>query len=564
MSGTQRKRRGPAAEDLRALIGDELRAILRPTLPAVPWRELVGGFLASRTAADSSPRTMSMYANLFEKFQETTGIQSSDDLTPGIVEGYVLKRRGEPGRLGATISPRTLNVTIRTVKALSRWAFERGLLAEDRLRKVRQIPVDSKPVEHWSEEQVNRIVSRLSPATKPLVLTAIMAGLRKGEIAGLTWEDIDFKDRLILVVGQRRADAQRAKSRRERLVPICPPLLEVLAALPRTSIYVFPGRDGGKRSPTTCSANRALREAARRAGVKGRAFLHKGRASYGSILRAAGVDLELIADLMGHSTSKVTKEHYAALRTEHLHEPAARLAARLGYEPAPAPDEPAAMAAAVAPLDPGATAIRLWWAAFGPRPANVPGLFGIMARTGLVRDLVGDGNDREVRSRLGQWIHARRDERVDAFRIVQLAPAQHGRAAVYRLELVEASDPDPLRALVEEARRAIQPASEPEPVVVDPWAALFDGWWTTHQGAVLESADVFDLAVSEGLLEELVGTRGERSARVALGYGMTARIGLVIGGYRLVDLGRSHARRHDWRLVRVGRVEDVEASNGDE
>jgi len=61
---------------------------------------------------------------------------------------------------------------------------------------------------------------------KAIIATGYYTGMRKGEILGLTWDKIDFTNRMI------RLEVADTKDRQARNVPICTELFEMLHKMP--------------------------------------------------------------------------------------------------------------------------------------------------------------------------------------------------------------------------------------------------------------------------------------------------------------------------------------------
>jgi len=109
------------------------------------------------------------------------------------------------------------------------------------------------------------------------------------------------------------------KGKKERHVPLSPRLLKELRIYwkqYRPTIYLFPGKRPEKTYADT-SIQKAIREAARRAGIKKRVHPHVLRHSYATGLLEAGVDLLTISKLLGHA-SFTTTMIYLHCRREHL------------------------------------------------------------------------------------------------------------------------------------------------------------------------------------------------------------------------------------------------------
>ncbi len=133
------------------------------------------------------------------------------------------------------------------------------------------------------------------------------AGLRRSELLGLDWEDVDLERRLLRV--------RHAKGGRARVVPIHPGLVPLLLAHSAAN----PGPDGplfrgvqGRRLSQTIMTQTFLRYA-RTAGVTDRKRVtpHTLRHVFASELLRAGANLRQIQELLGHkhldSTQRYTR-----------------------------------------------------------------------------------------------------------------------------------------------------------------------------------------------------------------------------------------------------------------
>ena len=134
------------------------------------------------------------------------------------------------------------------------------------------------------------------------------AGLRRGELLGLDWDDVDLERRLIRV--------RKAKGGRQRVVPIHPGLvplfhdyLALRARNPEPALFV--GVQGRRLSPTIMV--QTFLRYARAAGVteRKRVTPHTLRHVFASELLHAGANLRQIQELLGHkhldSTQRYTR-----------------------------------------------------------------------------------------------------------------------------------------------------------------------------------------------------------------------------------------------------------------
>jgi len=147
---------------------------------------------------------------------------------------------------------------------------------------------------------------------RTFLMTLYSAGLRFSEAAQLKIADIDSHRMLIRVA--------RGKGKKERLVPLSPRLLKELRIYwlqYKPANYLFPGKTADKTYADT-SIQKAIKAAAKTAGIKRRVYPHVLRHSYATGLLEAGVDLLTISKLLGHA-SFVTTMIYLHCRREHLH-----------------------------------------------------------------------------------------------------------------------------------------------------------------------------------------------------------------------------------------------------
>jgi integrase len=147
-------------------------------------------------------------------------------------------------------------------------------------------------------------------------------GMRRSEIFGLKWADVDF-ERAILHVRRSFVDGVVGPPKTEssrRPLPIPPPALEALKAWRERSSYtaldawVFAsGISFGKQPlwPGTLW-QRNVTPAIERAGItKSKLGWHSLRRSYASLLLSTGASLRVSMELMRHSTPEMTLATYA-------------------------------------------------------------------------------------------------------------------------------------------------------------------------------------------------------------------------------------------------------------
>jgi integrase len=146
-------------------------------------------------------------------------------ITPDLIEKYKLKRAADG------VSPATVNRELACLKTLFVKAVEWEKADADRARKVKKL-CEPKPRERiLTVEEMKRLLDAASPDLRPVLIIALNTGMRRGEILGLRWKDIDFVKGFILIGD--------SKSGRSRKVPMNGLIFETLRAMNRDQEFVF-------------------------------------------------------------------------------------------------------------------------------------------------------------------------------------------------------------------------------------------------------------------------------------------------------------------------------------
>lgn len=161
----------------------------------------------------------------------------------------------------------------------------------------------------------------LSPVDQRRLLPAVMAdpraleimlawvlGLRRGEIRGLRWQDVDLTGRVVHVCNQRQrirgrdVDLPPKSSAGVRDMPIPGPLMPLFRARARIGGYVTTLSDSGLRG--------ALQRVCVRAGVP-YVSLHALRHTMATNATRAGVSMRVLQAELGHASMATTAAIYA-------------------------------------------------------------------------------------------------------------------------------------------------------------------------------------------------------------------------------------------------------------
>jgi integrase len=230
------------------------------------------------------------------------GNKRLDQIDVPMVERWQVKRIKD-GR-----SPWTVRRDIATLTSMLRKAVGWGYLDAYPLANLKQPKAsDNTIVRYLDVDEEKRLLSELMAARTPdylraVVLLAMNTGLRKGEVLGLDWSNIDLDAKRLTVT------AASAKTSKVRHIPLNQKALTALQEWQEVS---------GSIGPVFAMGNvrkswNALLDRARITNFR----FHDLRHNFASKLVMAGIDLNTVRELLGHTDIKMTLR-YAHLAPEH-------------------------------------------------------------------------------------------------------------------------------------------------------------------------------------------------------------------------------------------------------
>jgi integrase len=341
-----------------ALLTDAERVGLVPTTTTTLADYLLGEWLSSSAVANLSVTTRDTYRTTIEKWivPHIGGLPLQKARARDLDRLYkTLADHG--GRGGRKLRGKTVrNVHVLLSKALGD-AVRRGYLVANPVLAV-DPPGRDDSVERaaWMPEDVRTFLEvASSDRLAGIWRLALATGLRRGELLGLTWDDLDLDEgtvrvqRQVLVrpravAGERRVFVRETtKTRRVRIVRFDPATAEGLrkwkavqgverlkmgpawktdGALGVEGAWVVTDGDGSVVQPDTILGRwRRLVKAAKVPAIP----LHGARHSYATIALEAGVRLDVVSAQLGHSNVATTANVYAHISPAAAQEAAERI-----------------------------------------------------------------------------------------------------------------------------------------------------------------------------------------------------------------------------------------------
>jgi len=228
------------------------------------------------------------------------------DVTSSIIDDFRQARK-EKGVKGATIN-RQLTILKRMFNlAKKRW----GWIKEIPLIEMEQ-HADVKRTRHLSFDEYHTLLTFCEDWLKEIVTVSAWTGLRQGNVLKLKREQVNLFSKSISIKGEEM------KNGKDLIIPISAPAYEVFKRKTKVTHlnnpYIFYDVEGNVYNKM--KVNRAFKRALKGAGIEDFRF-NDLRHCFASWSRQAGVSLDTLADMMGHTDSRMTRR-YAHITYGHL------------------------------------------------------------------------------------------------------------------------------------------------------------------------------------------------------------------------------------------------------
>jgi integrase len=180
----------------------------------------------------------------------------------------------------------------------------------------------------------------------PAILLALFYGLRRSEVCGLRWQDIDFNAKTMTIcntvtmIGEKREQERTKSAASHRTLTLIDSTIPILRAIRRKQLeqrmllgseyyvdekgyeHVCVWPDGKPISPHYVSAH--FKAILKKNGLPDIRF-HDLRHTAGSLLLESGASIKQVQEFMGHEQSSTTLDIYAHTSPESRKDTAARL-----------------------------------------------------------------------------------------------------------------------------------------------------------------------------------------------------------------------------------------------
>ena len=254
-----------------------------------------------------APTTLLLYKNAIRNLDEMFGYKPIKSITLIDIEEYKTRRL-------KMISPVTLNIELRTIRAFFNYCVEFNLLSHNQLCKISQIRIQEKKLLIFSSEEINLILANIKHTKlRQIVSIGAYTGMRLNEILTLKYSNINLSEKIIEIIN---TGSFATKTKKNRIIPIPDTLLKELYSLffdtgndtqilvdPESFIFSSDGKAPFNKSYIT----RKFKTLLRKLKLSEDLHFHCLRHTYFSNLSRLNVPVNYIKELAGHSSIKTTE-----------------------------------------------------------------------------------------------------------------------------------------------------------------------------------------------------------------------------------------------------------------
>ena len=340
---------GDAQRHLNSLLAEVDEGVWRPDEAITVKALLERLWLPAQRARGLRPSSLASNELMVESYLvPALGGRIVSALTPADVAALVEKMRTVKSALGRPgLSARTAQIAVGNLKAATAWAARNRLVSRDPLMGVQRPRLERKEMRSWSLEEARAFLAFTAHDRQAVAWALLLSRpLRRGELAGLRWEAIDFAGATFQIVRTRisvdgkTVDSTPKTGAGRRQVPIDASLVALLRAhetrqkaerLRAGETWEGQGHvlaDELGRPYHADYLSNTFDKLVAKSGLP-RIRLHDTRHTACSLMLASGTPVKVVQELAGHSSPQITLALYCHVTPSMGREAGAALSASL-------------------------------------------------------------------------------------------------------------------------------------------------------------------------------------------------------------------------------------------
>jgi integrase/recombinase XerD len=296
----------PAAQPpLPASQTPPVRPILKTVFQRLAKMRFVGRshlikFLYKKQLRQCKHRTLSNYCvsiSALLRYITRLGKTCIDQIEHVNLEGFVEYEQDRG------LKPATLHLRLTNFYCFARYLVDQGILPQDRFERKIRIKVPDALPRAMDPIDVKRLLAVIDDVRdRAMILVLLRTGLRIGELLQLTMNDVRLAENKILIwEGEKNATGRTVCLSQDARDALC----QWLYCRNPEIANIFYGR--GRHSLAYTASSLMLQKYLKKAGLEGRRYtLHSLRHTFATDLLNAGMRIECLQQLLGHSSLQMT------------------------------------------------------------------------------------------------------------------------------------------------------------------------------------------------------------------------------------------------------------------
>ncbi len=286
---------------------EEIKKRNEQKLPALPLKQFINEVIDYSKTIHTA-KTVKAYSQSLSFLEKYFG----DFLIGDITNSHMIKHFENRIKISSIYQARKDLICF---SSCFNYAVRQKYIIENPCKGIKRFKIPEKQPMFFSEidfEILMRVID--NGDIKDLAIFAVNTGLREMELLTLTWSQIDFKNKFLILDNQQHI----TKSKRVRSIPLNIKAMQILTErkINRNNgelVFTF-----NSKALTPDYIARKFKAYIIKAGLNSKLNFHSLRSSFASWLIQRGASIMNVSKLLGHSSVRVTETHYAFLRPSDL------------------------------------------------------------------------------------------------------------------------------------------------------------------------------------------------------------------------------------------------------
>ncbi len=275
-------------------------------------------------------RTYLKYRDIINKhINPVLGKYELELINVDVLQNFILNKLDNGNLItNEKLSVNSVIAIFSVLKQLLKKAVSLGISNVEYTSIIRMPAINEKEITAFNQNE-QRKIENYCLHSKPNyigVVICLYTGIRLGELLALTWNDVDFEKKLLIINktvytisknGKNVAYIDKPKTKHSnRIIPLPKQLIDILKKIKKKSnaFYILSTKNKGIISNR--SYQKTFQSILKKCNISPKSF-HCLRHTFATRALELGIDIKTLSEILGHKNSMVTLNRYAHSLIEH-------------------------------------------------------------------------------------------------------------------------------------------------------------------------------------------------------------------------------------------------------